>query len=268
MKQVSISTGEIAFVDRGDGPAVLLVHGFPLDHSMWSAQIEALASCARVVAPDLRGMGQSPLGSLDASGAISMERRADDLAELLDAVGVQGDLTLVGFSMGGYVAWQFWRKYGARVSALVQCDTRAIADTEEGRDARLTMARNVAEWGSGRVFEMMKEKLFAPSTLQRQREIVDAVRRVVERTPPSGIAAAQRGMATRPDVTDMLSSIGVPTLVLCGAEDAISAPSEMRAIAEAIPNATFVEIPSAGHMTTVENPGAVNEALVRFVAAR
>jgi pimeloyl-ACP methyl ester carboxylesterase len=112
---------------------------------------------------------------------------------------------------------------------------------------------------------MMGPKLFAPATFQTMPEVVKAVRGVVERTPPAGIAAAQRGMAARPDVTGLLPTISVPTLVIVGEHDAISPPAEMKSIAAAIPGAQFVVIPAAGHMSTMENPAAVNEALLGFV---
>ena len=165
----------------------------------------------------------------------------------------------------GAIAWQFVRKYPDRLRALAACDTRAAADTEEGREGRLKMAQYVADWGSGRVAEIMGPKLFAPQTLATRHELVAAVRTVVERTTPAGIAAAQRGIAARPDATALLPSIRVPTLVLVGEHDAISPPAEMKAIADAIPRAQYVVIPRAGHMTTMENPEAVNAALTQFV---
>jgi pimeloyl-ACP methyl ester carboxylesterase len=173
---------------------------------------------------------------------------------------------MAGFSMGGYVAWQFVLKHAARLRALVQCDTRAAADDGEARAGRLKMADKVAEWGSARVAEMMGPKLFSPRTLADKPEVVAAVRKVVESTPPAAIAAAQRGMATRPDMTSLLPKIKVPSLIIVGVEDAISPPQEMRAIAAAIPDADFVEVPYAGHMTTMENPDPVNEAMRAFIA--
>jgi 3-oxoadipate enol-lactonase len=267
MNSARLSTAELAYVQRGTGVPVLLVHGFPLDHTMWDSQIEALAPSCRVIAPDLRGFGQSPLGDIDHARGLSMERYADDLAELLDFLSVREPVVLVGFSMGGYVAWQFLRKHRAHVRALVLCDTRAVADTDEGRAGRLKMAENVAEWGSGRVAEMMGPKLFAQETFEQQPEIVAAVRHVVERTLPAGIAAAQRGMAARPDVTSLLPTIDVPTLVIVGEQDAISPPAEMKSIADRIPGAKFVKVADAGHMTTMENPEDFNDALVKFVEA-
>ena len=265
MQRAALQNVELAYVDRGSGPPILLVHGFPLDHTMWAAQVDALADRWRVLAPDLRGFGQSPLGDADPHHGISMEQYADDLAGLLDALQIREPVVLVGFSMGGYIAWQFVRKYCVRLRALIQCDTRAAADNDEGRAGRLKMAEHVAEWGAARVAEMMGPKLFAPRTFETRPEIFAAVRRVVENTSPAAIAAAQRGMAARPDVTAMLPTISVPTLVVAGAEDAISPPAEMKTIAAAIPNAQFVQIPDAGHMTTMENPEAVNAALRSFM---
>ena len=132
-----------------------------------------------------------------------MEQYADDLAELLDALDIDEPIVLVGFSMGGYIAWQFVRKYANRLRALVQCDTRAAADTDEARAGRIKMAENVAEWGSGRVAEMMGPKLFSAQALETKPELMAAVRRVVRTHAPAAIAAAQRGMAARPDVTGL-----------------------------------------------------------------
>src|SRR5450432_4090102 len=166
MKTAKIASTTLAYDDRGIGVPVLLAHGFPLDHTMWAAQIEALASRARVIAPDLRGFGESPLGPIDASREVTMEQYADDLAELLDSLSISEPVILCGFSMGGYIAWQFVRKYAQRLRALVQIDTRAAADTDEARAGRIKMAENVAEWGSARVAEIMGPKLFAPQSFQ------------------------------------------------------------------------------------------------------
>src|SRR4029079_5821782 len=177
MKTAKISTGELAYIDRGAGQPVLLVHGFPLDHTMWNAQIEVLSDHARVIAPDLRGFGQSPLGSVDPTHGITMERYADDLAEFLDELnlGTHQPIVFVGLSMGGYIAWQFVRKYASRLRALALLDTRSLADTEEARAGRIKMAENVAEWGSGRVGEMLGPKLVAPAAFQTKPTIVAAL---------------------------------------------------------------------------------------------
>jgi 3-oxoadipate enol-lactonase len=265
MPRVALSTGECFYVDRGEGIPGLFVHGFPLDHTMWSAQIDALAPHYRVIAPDLRGFGESSTSAGKPDVAVRMEDYAADLNELLDTLVVTEPVVFVGLSMGGYIAWQFMRKHGDRVRALVLLDTRAAADTEEARVGRHKMAENVDAWGSGRIAEMMGPKLFLPSTFEQKPHLVAAVRHVVEKTPPAAIAGAALGMAERPDMTSFLPKIKVPTLVICGEGDAISPPAEMKSIATAIPGAQYVEIPNAGHMTTMENPEAVNEALLAFL---
>jgi 3-oxoadipate enol-lactonase len=267
MKTAQISTGELAYIDHGAGRPILLVHGFPLDHTMWDAQIESLSKHARVIAPDLRGFGRSPLGPVDPTHGITMERFADDLAEFLDELHIRVDqpIVFVGLSMGGYIAWQFVRKYSSRLRGLVLLDARSLADTDEARAGRIKMAEKVAEWGSGRVAEMMGPKLVAPSAFEKKSVVVTALRRIVESTSPAAIAAAQRGLAARSDMTNFLPQINVPTLVIVGDQDAISLPDEMEKIAAAIPNAEFIVIPNSGHMTTMENPEAVNQALTRFI---
>src|SRR5215204_234257 len=139
MQTAKISTGRLAYIDRGAGQPILLVHGFPLDHTMWNSQIEALSANARVIAPDLRGFGQSSLGPVDPTHGITMERYADDLAEFLDELNLSANhrVIFVGLSMGGYIAWQFARKYAGRLRALALLDTRALADTDEARAGRL-----------------------------------------------------------------------------------------------------------------------------------
>jgi pimeloyl-ACP methyl ester carboxylesterase len=267
MKTAALSRTEMAYVDRGAGLPLMLVHGFPLDHTMWTAQVGALAERARVIAPDLRGFGRTPLGQVDPSRGVSMDEYADDLAELLDALAIREPIVLVGFSMGGYVAWQFVRKHAERLRGLVPCDTRSAADTAEAREGRLKMAQHVAEWGAARVAAMMGPKLLSARSFETKPDVVRSVRGMVERTPPAAIAAAQRGMATRPDSTDLMPKIAVPTLVIVGEHDAISTPAEMESIARAIPGAGLAVIPEAGHMAPMENPAAVNEALAEFLRA-
>ncbi|MGD9636121.1 MAG: alpha/beta fold hydrolase [Pirellulales bacterium] len=267
MKTANLSKTRMAYVEEGDGIPVLLVHGFPLDHTMWDPQIAALAPHARVIAPDLRGFGATPPAAGDAERGVSMEDHANDLNELLDALGIREPIVLAGLSMGGYVAWQFVRQHGHRLRALVLCDTRAKADTEEARAGRLKMAEAVAKEGARLAADAMEPKLFRKAAFDKQPEVVAAIRATMLRQTPAAIAAAQRGMAVRPDVTEMLPHITVPTLVLVGVEDAIATPAEMKQIADAIPGAEYVVIPESGHMTTVENPAATNAALVKFVGA-
>jgi pimeloyl-ACP methyl ester carboxylesterase len=183
----------------------------------------------------------------------------------LDALEVRQPVVFCGLSMGGYVAWQFWRRHGSRLSGLMLCDTRAVSDTPEAAAARREMADRVLREGPGPLVAQMMPKLFAPCTVQDQPEVVEALRRVMMQTDPRGIAAAARGMAERPDMLLQLSQINCPALVIVGELDVISTPEEMRAIAGAIPHARLVEIAGCGHMTPLERPAEVNAAMRAFL---
>jgi len=263
MQTVHVEGSDLKVLDRGTGSPVLLVHGFPLDHTMWRAQIEVLSQTHRVIVPDLRGFG----GSTATPGTVTMERFADDLNEVLSALGVDEPVTLCGLSMGGYVAWQFWQKHSARLRRLVLCDTRAQPDSAEAAKNRHEMAERVLAEGPSVAAEAMLPKLFAARSQQRIPEVIEAQQRVMLAATPEGVAAALRGMAERPDARPWLASIGVPTLVIVGSEDTISPPAEMREIAMAIPGAQFVEVPGAAHLTPLEQPETVNSALRRFLGA-
>jgi pimeloyl-ACP methyl ester carboxylesterase len=262
VKSFSVNGADLWCLERGAGLPLLLVHGFPLDHTMWTGQVESLAPHCRVVAPDLPGFGRSPAKSDKAT----MEQFADDLAALLDALEIREPVVFCGLSMGGYIALQFCRKYAARLAGLILCDTRATADTPEAAAARQTMAARVLRDGVAPLVETMLPKLFAETTRQRQPHVIEGLRTVLEGGNPRGIAAAARGMAERPDMTAALAEIRCPMLVIVGQEDAISPPAEMGGIARAIPGAKFVVIPAAGHMSPLENPIAVNAAIAEFVS--
>lgn len=262
MARLSIGGIEMNLVDQGRGRPLLLVHGFPLDHTMWQGQADPLSRNYRVIVPDLRGFGASGVSE----GPVSMERLADDLAALLDALQIEEPVALCGLSMGGYVAWQFWRRHASRLNRLILCDTRASADSEEAARAREETARRVLREGTAWLAEAMIPRLFAEQTLSQRPELVEATRQVICRADPRGVAAALRGMAARPDVTGWLPSIRLPTLVICGQHDAISTAAEMRDWASRIPVARFVEVPSAGHMAPLEQPAAVNAAIREFLS--
>jgi 3-oxoadipate enol-lactonase len=264
MQRIPVGNIHLNVVDEGRGPPLLLVHGFPLDHSMWRNQIAALSSACRVIAPDLRGFGQSDV----TAGTVSMEQMADDLALLLDALAIRAPVAFCGLSMGGYVAWQFAARHAQRLGKLIVCDSRAVADSSEAAAGRAKTAEKVLAEGAQVVADAMIPKLFSQASRDAQAPYVADTRNVILKTSPEGIAAALRGMAQRPDVTGQLGQIAAPTLVLCGAEDAISPPAEMRTIADAIPGAQFVEIAAAGHMAPLEKPAEVNAAIREFLVGK
>ena len=263
MQQIELGSIRYAVEQRGAGPPLLLVHGFPLDHSMWSAQIEQLAPLAHVIAPDLRGFGASEV----TGGTTRMEQFADDLAELLARMHVQERVAFCGLSMGGYIAWQFWQRHRALLRCLILCDTRAAADSEPAARQRLQTAERVLKSGSAVLIENMVPKLLAPGTLSGRASIVGHVERVVQLNPPEGVAAALRGMAVRDDFSAKLSAVDVPALLICGEEDAITTVDEMREMAKQMPQAQFISIADAGHLAPLEQPALVNAAIRDFLTS-
>jgi len=259
MKRVNVGELELAVVDEGNGPPLVLVHGFPLDHTMWNAQIDAFRSRYRVIAPDLRGFGQSDVST----ETVTMDRFARDLHQMLQQLAVDPPVVLCGLSMGGYVALAFWRRFASSVRALILCDTRAAADDAAGVQARKQTADLVLAEGPGAIAEGMLVKLFAADA---KPELVESTRQVMLETRRESMAGALHAMADRPDSVALLKSIDVPTLVVVGRDDAISTVGEMRAISENIAGARFIEVPNAGHMAPLENPSFVNREIDRFLS--
>ena len=275
MKTVSLGDVRLAVEDRGSSrsgqPVLLLVHGFPLDHTMWQSQIDYFGSHGRVIAPDLRGFGGSsnaapPEGSSHC--AIEMCTYADDLAALLDRLEITRPIVFCGLSMGGYIAWQFCAKYPERVAALVVCDTRSFADTPQAVAGRFALGARVLAEGIEPVAAAMLPKFFGPDTVAKQLPCIADTVAAMHRASPAGVAAALGAMARRPDMAASLAEIHVPTLVVVGEHDAISPVEEMRGIAERVPGAEFVVIPGAGHMSPLEDPATFNAALDHFLRER
>jgi 3-oxoadipate enol-lactonase len=262
MKRVPIGDVELAVHDVGGGQPILFIHGFPLDHSMWDRQAERLSPRYRVLAVDLRGFGESDV----TAGTVSMDQFADDLAKLLNGLGVTDPVVLCGLSMGGCIAWQFIRKYPDRVKALIACDTRVVADTPEAAEGRFKTAEKALSTGAVVVAEAMIPKLFSDRTREKAPQVVESMREVILKTAPDGLAAGLRGLATRPDVSDQPRRFQLPTLAIVGEHDVISTVDEMRGWASAMPSAEFVVVPGAGHMAPLENSQVVNEAIERFLA--
>jgi 3-oxoadipate enol-lactonase len=247
--------------DEGAGAPVLLVHGFPMNHTMWESQLAQLTEQWHVIAPDLRGFGQSGV----TPGTVTIAQHADDLAALLDALAVTEPVVLVGLSMGGYIAFQFYQSHRNRLRGLVLCDTRAVADTSEAAAARRETAQRVEREGPQVLAETMVPKMLSPATFQTRPDIVNYLERMIRGGNPAGLAASARGLAERPDFTPLLPRIDCATLIIVGKDDAISTPQEMAGVARAIPGAKLVEIEAAGHVSPMERGGEVNGAILDFL---
>jgi pimeloyl-ACP methyl ester carboxylesterase len=248
----------VRYEDGGAGPALLLLHAFPLSGSMWRGQAERLRERYRVVAPDLRGFG----GSDAPPGPLTMDQQADDAAALLEQLGIER-AAVVGLSMGGYIAFALWRRHPDKVAALALADTKAGADNEEGKAGREANARLAEEQGAGAIADKLIPNLVAAGASQALR---DELRALITANSTDGIAGALRGMAQRPDSTPDLAGITVPTLVIVGAQDALTPPEEARKIAAGVTGpSTLVELPDVGHLSNMEAPEAFGAALEEFL---
>jgi YbgC/YbaW family acyl-CoA thioester hydrolase len=262
LRRLAVNGVNLAVDVRGSGPAILFIHGYPLDHTIWDAQLAALEGWVRI-APDLRGMGQSDAPDL----GYSMATYAADLLALLTTLGVDRAV-LCGLSMGGYIAFEMLRRAPERVRALVLMDTRAEADSPEarkGRDAAMARAR---EGGAGAIADAMLPKLLARSTAAANPGLVRRVREIMERTPVAGILGALTALKERPDSFPLLPTLGnIPVLVLVGDDDQITPRDRAQAMADAIPGARLVVVPGAGHLTPMEQPETTNRVLTEFLEA-
>src|SRR5919202_6166220 len=262
MPEYRTSGGPMSYEERGDGPGdpVVLLHAFPLNSRMWAPQTEALAASRRVITPDYPGFGHSPRPPAQPDVRYYAER----VGELLDKLHLER-VVLGGLSMGGYVAFACLRLFPERISALLLANTRPEPDSEEAKEARRETARRVAEEGVEVLPKLQMERLLAPQTLQNKENLVESVREMILESSPDGVVAALGAMRERPDSTDLLGKINVPTLVIGGEEDTLSTPEIMGRMAEKIPDSRHLTLPKSGHLSNLEAPKAFNAALLGFL---
>ncbi|MBI2887332.1 MAG: alpha/beta fold hydrolase [Chloroflexi bacterium] len=253
---------ELGYAQQGQGQPVVFLHGFPLNKAMWERQVQALAGRYRAIAVDLRGHGESQV----VEGPGSMEAFADDVRGLLDHLGIE-QATLVGFSMGGYVAFAFYRTYASRVKALVLADTRPQPDTPEAAEGRRNTAKVVLESGStAGVVDGMMPRMFTSVTLEGAPAVVERARGIMGSTVPQAVAADLLAMAGRPDSQPTLEQITCPTLVIVGDQDGLTPVADSELMASGIRGAKLVKVAGAAHLSPMEQPDAFTQALLGFLA--
>jgi pimeloyl-ACP methyl ester carboxylesterase len=242
----------------GSGKPVLLVHGYPLDGAMWSGVARALSTQFRVLKPDLPGRGNTEAPAPD-----SIEGYADFVDAIVGQL--EGPVGLAGFSFGGYITLAYLKRRPEKIRALAFVDTRASADDEAGRKKRDEMIAAVRGNGLAPVLESMPGKLLSPESLAR-RDLVERVQRIISRQKPETIEADLAAMRDRPDSSDFLREISIPTMILVGERDVLTPPAASEAMAAAIPGSRLVTIPGAGHLAPMERPKVVSQALGDFFA--
>ena len=260
MSFIKVGDIQLAYTDTGVGLPVVLLHGYPFNRSLWNEQVSALSNSFRVITPDLRGLGESEA----MPGAVTMNRMAQDVAALLDHLEIPRAV-IGGLSMGGYVALAFYKLFPSRVRALVLADTRAQADTEEGKQTRHQQAEKALAEGMAGIADGMLPKLLTPDTVSKRPEIVRRVREMMLKTKPEGAAGALLGMAERDDNTPLLSQISCPTLILVGHDDPITPVPDSEKMHREIAGSRLVVLENAAHVSNLERTELFNEELLRFL---
>ena len=278
-----MSGDQLAHLEAGSGPAVVLLHGYPFDRSMWREQIDFLSAHGyRAIAHDLPGFGETvaqtsvsepsgpshklksvPLKEADRK-IITMADMAHDVAALMDKLEIV-DAAICGLSMGGYVAFEFVHLFPTRARALVLAGTRAPADNEQEKQARAQQAQQMLAKGMGDIADASLPKLLAARTLAEKPGVAGRVREMILRVDPRGAAAAQRGMAARRDYSGDLPGIRVPVLVIVGRQDPIRPVTDAEFIHRGLSDSRLEIIEDAAHMTNMEQPEIFNRALERFL---
>lgn len=260
MERIRSGDAEIAYEVLGKGAPVVLLHPFPAHHEFWKPLAGHLATRYRVLMPDLRGHGDSGVGD----GPATMEKHAADVARVCDAAGL-GRAVFAGVSIGGYILFEFWRRYRERVSALILSDTRPQADTEEGRANRLKSAEDALQHGPEPFIDGMLPKLLGESTRRRRPDLVQSAKRMMMKMSAEGIAQVQRGMAARPDSVETLKTINAPTLLLVGSEDTLTPVPDAELMRQHIAGSLLRVIPGAGHYAPFEQSEATLPLLRQFL---
>lgn len=254
MKKIKVNGFDLAFERRGRGAPLVLIHGYPLDHTIWEKAAPLLEKDFDLILPDMRGFGQSSA----VESTYTVADLASDVAGLLDHLKV-GKAFVAGHSMGGYVALAFARAYPQRLAGLGLISSQVSSDPADGKAGRYKTAAAVAESGVGLVAEAMSPKLSADVHVQ------SFARELIGRQKTAGVIGALKAMAERPDSTDVLKTLKVPLVIVHGDADALIPVERGRGMKAAIPGIHYAELPGIGHMAMMENPQAVADALKFFV---
>lgn len=245
----------LAYDRLGSGTPLVLLHGYPLDRTIWEAIVPLLQSDFDLILPDLRGFGQSPT----TESPYTVDDMADDVAALLDSLGLK-QIALGGHSMGGYVALAFARRYPARLRGLALLASQAAADSPERRAARYQTIEQIKSQGIESVAETMSERLTINPDLRPR------LKYLILQQHPAGLIGALRAMAERPDATAQLAHLPCPLILIHGQVDELVPIARVREIQTLVPQAVLIEIPNAAHMPMLEAPAATAEALKRLAA--
>lgn len=245
---------------NSNNKSIIFIHGFPYDHTMWKEQIDELSKNYFCVTYDIRGLGESPAGD----GQYTMEQFVDDLEIIIDELKIDKPV-ICGLSMGGYITLRALERMQDKFSAAILCDTRSVADNNEGKLKRATAIKRINTEGLAPFVNDFIRNCFAEDYKKnKETELM----KIIEKSStfnPVGVKGCLLAMLSRTDTTQNLNNIKIPTLLICGEKDSLTPPSLMKEMFHKIPTAEFIEIKNAGHMTPIENPEEVNNSIKSFL---
>lgn len=254
--RTTLNGRQVSYEEAGAGRPLLLIHGYPFNRTLWEPQLHGLADAAHVIAPDLWGFGESA----PVDGA-TVGVYADEVHALAETLSATGPAVVCGLSMGGYIAFEYFRRYPADVAGIVLANTKAGPDSAEGKAGRDKSAGLAKEKGAAAIAEAMLPKMLSPKSYTNNPELVQRLKRMMESASVPGIVAALMAMRDRPDSTPTLAQIKRPALVLGGADDQLFPQSEFQNMASAIADARLEILPDAGHVSNLEQPDLFNRAV-------
>ena len=252
-----VGSRTMRYFEAGQGRPAILLHSFPLSAEQWRPQLEAVPSGWRFIAPDLPGFGPAAANGED---LLTLDGHAVHVLALMDQLGIE-TAAIAGVSMGGYVALALLRRAALRMTTLLLADTRATADTDEGRAGRDRMMALIERDGLESLAREMLPKLLGATSHRERSEVVTEVRRLIVANRPAGVRAAVQAMRDRPDSTPLLGTIRCPAVIVCGEEDTLTPPAASEAMHRAIPGSRLMILPGAGHLSNLEAPGEFSRVL-------
>jgi pimeloyl-ACP methyl ester carboxylesterase len=263
MPGAKVNHTEIFYETAGTGTPLVLIHGHPFDHTMWSPQFEAFSAQYRVITPDLRGYGKS---SMPDSGPTRFEDYATDILLLLNRLKISS-YHLAGLSMGGQIIMEMFRQAPAKVKTLIFADTFAGLDTPEAKQARNDMANRLEKEGMDSYANELIYKMIKPGHVSSMPQVADHVLKMMKATSPKAAASALRARSERIDyLNEVLPQINVPTMVIVGRDDEFTPVAKAVEIRDSLQNCKLVIIEDAGHMPNLEQPEKFNTAVLNFLA--
>lgn len=244
----------ISYTDSGSGTPLVLIHAFPTDQRLWKPQQDELKTNFRVITLDLSGFGKANSANGE---AITMADYATEVKDLLDKLHIEKAI-IGGESMGGYIALAMLQKYPNSVAGLILSDTQSIADTAEIKDKRESNARDVLDHGTTNLIDGFIVKAVSPDASETTKTYLRAI---LDAQPATALASALRGMALRPDTSDLLSRTSIPVLIITGEQDALISPQQSANMHKLAKNSQLIVIPNAGHLSSLEQPEKWNQAV-------